>query len=63
MIDERRTQMTALRWAERLALPFAQLENLLHRTGKRAANQARTRASEEERELVRRLLDGELDER
>lgn len=63
MIGERRTQMTALRWAERFALPFAQLEDLLRRAGKRAEEQARTRVGMEERELVRRLLDGELDER
>lgn len=63
MIDERRTHMTALRWAERFALPYFQLEDLLKRAGKRAVSKAREQAGDAERELVRRLLDGELDER
>ncbi|MEU6451849.1 hypothetical protein [Streptomyces sp. NPDC046979] len=63
MIDERRTHMTALRWAERFALPFFQLEDLLRRAGERAVSKAREQAGDAERELVRRLLDGELDER
>lgn len=63
MIDERRTHMTALRWAERFALPFEELEDLIRLAGKRAEDRARAGAGEEERELVRRLLDGELDER
>ncbi|QMU78858.1 hypothetical protein GXW83_27325 [Streptacidiphilus sp. PB12-B1b] len=63
MINERRTHMTALRWAEQFALPFAELEDLIRLAGKRAEDRARARAGEEERELVRRLLDGELDER
>lgn len=63
MIDERRTHMTALRWAERFALPFFQLEDLLQRAGMRVVNKAREQAGETEHELVRRLLDGELDER
>ncbi|MEU6219077.1 hypothetical protein ABZ845_16370 [Streptomyces sp. NPDC047022] len=63
MIDERRAHMTALRWAERFALPFEELEDLIRLAGKRAEDQARAAAGDEERELVRRLLDGELDER
>ncbi|MFD0622200.1 hypothetical protein ACFQ2K_05885 [Streptomyces sanglieri] len=63
MIDERRTHMTALRWVERFALPFEELEDLIRLAGKRAEDRARAAAREEERELVRRLLDGELDER
>ncbi len=63
MIEERRTHMTALRWAERFALPFEELEDLIRLAGKRAEDRACAAAGAEERELVRRLLDGELDER
>ncbi|MGR3869461.1 hypothetical protein ACUXZZ_12800 [Streptomyces graminifolii] len=63
MIDERRTHMAALRWAERFALPFEELEDLIRLAGKRAEDRARAAVGQEERELVRRLLDGELDER
>ncbi|WP_030237198.1 hypothetical protein [Streptomyces sp. NRRL S-350] len=63
MIDERRTHMTALRWAERFALPFEELDDLIRSAGKRAEDRARAAAGQEERDLVRRLLDGELDER
>ncbi|MYQ55648.1 MULTISPECIES: hypothetical protein [unclassified Streptomyces] len=63
MIDERRKHMTAVRWAERFALPYFQLDDLLKRAGTRAVSKARVQAGDAERELVRRLLDGELDER
>ncbi|MFE0055384.1 hypothetical protein [Streptomyces sp. NPDC059003] len=63
MIEERRAHMTALRWAERFFLPFTQLEDLLRRAGERATARARRQVGEAERELGRRLLDGELDER
>ncbi|MFD9452697.1 hypothetical protein ACFWBC_06365 [Streptomyces sp. NPDC059985] len=63
MIAERRTQMTALRWAERFASPFHQLEDLLEKTGDAAVARARTKITDADRELVRRLLEGELDQR
>ncbi|MFD7240233.1 hypothetical protein ACFWAT_33590 [Streptomyces syringium] len=63
LIAERRTQVTALRWAERFAFPFHQLEDLLEKTGARAVERAREAITDADRELVRRLLEGELDQR
>lgn len=63
MLAERRTQMTALRWAERFAFPFHQLEDLLDKAGEAAGDRARAKITPADRDLVRRLLEGELDQR
>ncbi|MFJ1753313.1 hypothetical protein [Kitasatospora sp. NPDC088134] len=63
MIGERRTQMTALRWSEQFAFPFNQLEDLLGQAGPAAVARALAQATDADRELVRRLLDQELDQR
>ncbi|MER5867652.1 hypothetical protein [Kitasatospora sp. NPDC002040] len=62
-IGERRTHMTALRWAERFAFPFNQLQDLLDQAGPAAVARAAGQATDADRELVRRLLDQELDHR
>ncbi|WP_331758143.1 hypothetical protein OG225_42275 (plasmid) [Nocardia sp. NBC_01377] len=63
LLDQRRTQMTALRWAQRFAYPFSQLDNLLTTAGTAAVDRARTEIGPTQRELVARLFDKELDHR
>lgn len=61
LLDHRRTQLTALRWAQRFASPFQQLEDLLDKAGAAAVTQARQHVSQADREVVARLLGKELD--
>jgi hypothetical protein len=53
--------MTPLRWAQRFALPHAQLADLLDRAGNGAVGDARTSITAVQYELVERFLHRELD--
>ncbi|MGI8677637.1 MAG: hypothetical protein ACR2LX_02900 [Jatrophihabitans sp.] len=61
LIADRRAQMSALRWAERFAVPFTQLEDLLAQVSDNDVEAARRDATRSQRDLVIRLLSGELD--
>ncbi len=63
LLDRRRTQMTALRWAQRFAYPFGQLDELLTRAGDTAVECARAEIGPDHHALVARLFDKELDHR
>ena len=56
-LEQRRPGMTPLRWAQRYALPHAQLTDLLDRAGQAAAGDARTAATPDQRRLAQRFLD------
>jgi hypothetical protein len=60
-LGERRQAMTPLRWAERLALPYTQLSDLLKRAGDTAVQDARQAATPEHHKIVERFLNRELD--
>jgi hypothetical protein len=60
-LERRRAAVTPLRWAQRFALPHAQLTDLLGRAGTAAVADARAAITDAERELVDRFLDRELD--
>jgi hypothetical protein len=60
-LERRRAAVTPLRWAQRFALPHAQLTDLLGRAGTAAVADARAAVTAAERELVDRFLDRELD--
>ncbi|PZS22901.1 MAG: hypothetical protein DLM61_24990 [Pseudonocardiales bacterium] len=60
-LERRKAAVTPLRWAQRFALPHAQLADLLGRAGAAAVADARPAVTAAERELVDRFLDRELD--
>lgn len=60
-LERRKAAVTPLRWAQRFALPHAQLADLLERTGDAAVTDARAVITARESELVDRFLDRELD--
>jgi hypothetical protein len=60
-LDRRKTTVTPLRWAQRFALPHAQLGDLLNRAGTAAVIDARHAAAADQRQLVDRFLNRELD--
>ncbi len=62
-LHQRRGQIGALRWAERFAVPFTQLEDLLGKAGDAATERAQGETTDDHRALVARLLNGELDQR
>lgn len=57
----RRAGMTPLRWAQRYALPHAQLADLLQRAGSVAVADARATVTADDRQLITRFLNRELD--
>ncbi|MFI7681013.1 hypothetical protein HFP15_36920 [Amycolatopsis sp. K13G38] len=60
-LRQRKSAVTPLRWAQRFALPHAQLADLLDRAGPAAVADARHAATPEQRELAERFLRRELD--
>ncbi|MGW2463112.1 hypothetical protein ACWC2M_29510 [Streptomyces sp. NPDC001761] len=60
-LEARRQEMTALQWAERFALPHAQLADLLNQHDEQDVHDARARASDVQRAMVDRFLNRELD--
>lgn len=58
---DRKSAVTPLRWAQRFALPHAQLADLLDRAGPVAVADARNAATPAQRELAGRFLRRELD--
>jgi hypothetical protein len=60
-LAERRSQVTPLQWAQRLAAPHAQLADILARQGEAAVADARQSATDADRALVGRFLGRELD--
>ena len=60
-LERRKSAVTPLRWAQRFALPHAQLADLLDRAGTAAVADARSAVIAREREIVDRFLDRELD--
>ncbi len=62
LVQERRTQLSALRWAQRFAFPFAQLDDLLDQAGPAAVERARREITDTDRDTVVRLLNRELDQ-
>lgn len=62
LLNARRAEMTALRWAQRFAYPFTQLEDLLRQVGDDAVRRAAQQVGDTERDLVNRLLNRELDQ-
>lgn len=57
----RRSTMTPLAWAKRYGLAHTQLADLLDRAGKAAVADARSTATETQRELVQRFINRDLD--
>jgi hypothetical protein len=60
-IAERRAQLPALQWAQRFAAPHAQLADLLDQHSEAAVDDARAAVTDDDRALVARFLDRELD--
>lgn len=60
-LTERRDQMDKLQWARRFAAPFAQLADLLEEADAAAVEDARRDATDDDRALVERFLNRELD--
>ncbi|MBO0823794.1 MAG: hypothetical protein J2P27_08045 [Actinobacteria bacterium] len=60
-LERRRQSMAPLRWAGRFALRHSQLADLLGRAGPAALEEARASATSDQRQLVARFLDRELD--
>ncbi len=60
-LERRRAAVTPLRWAQRFAVPYTQLSDLLDRAGTTAVSAARNAITAAERELVDRFLARELD--
>ncbi len=60
-IEERRAQMPALQWAQRFAAPHAQLADLIGQHSKTVVDDARASATDDDRALVTRFLNRELD--
>ena len=60
-LAERRHHMTPLLWTTRLALPHAQLSDLLARYDEDELSAARAAITESHREMVGRFLNRELD--
>lgn len=57
----RRSELTPLQWAQRLALPHAQIADLLDRHDQVAVDDARAAATDDNQALVTRFLNRELD--
>lgn len=62
-LSARRPGMVPSRWAERYALPHAQLADLLDRAGPAAVADARASITDHHRRLAERFLNRELDQR
>lgn len=60
-LGSRKLAMTPLAWTARFLKPYAQLEDLIGRFGSAAADAARRGVTDEDRILVRRFLNRELD--
>jgi hypothetical protein len=60
-VQAKQDTTTPLRWAQRFALPHAQLGDLLDRAGHTAVADARRNITADQRELVDRFLNRELD--
>lgn len=60
-LADRRRAMTPLSWAERFALPFTQLTDLLARAGTAPVEQARQAATDDHHKSVQRFLNREMD--
>lgn len=60
-LERRKAAVTPLRWAQRFALPHAQLADLLGRAGAAAVADARAAVTVREQALVDRFLDRDLD--
>jgi hypothetical protein len=60
-LERRKKAVTPLRWAQRFALPHAQLADLLHRAGPTTVADAREAVTSAERQLAERFLNRELD--
>ncbi|WP_433206671.1 hypothetical protein ACQP1G_20485 [Nocardia sp. CA-107356] len=60
-LEARRAEMTPLSWAQRFALPHAQLADLISRHDDADIADARAAAGDADRALVERFLDRELD--
>jgi hypothetical protein len=60
-LDRRKSAVTPLRWAQRFAVPRAQLTDLLARASAPALADARNAVTGAERELIDRFLNRELD--
>jgi hypothetical protein len=60
-LETKRNEMSPLRWAQRFALPHAQLAELLDRAGPAAVQDARGQTTDDQQDLVERLLNRELD--
>ena len=60
-LERRKAAVTPLRWAQRFALPHAQLADLLGRAGAAAVTDARAAVTVREQALVDRFLDRDLD--
>lgn len=60
-LAQRRAAVTPLRWAQRFALPHAQLADLVHRAGSAAVTDARQTITTADRRLAERFLSRELD--
>ena len=60
-LERRKAAVTPLRWAQRFALPHAQLADLLGRAGAAAVTDARAALTVREQALVDRFLDRDLD--
>ena len=62
LLEQRRTQLAALRWAQRFAFPLTQLDDLLDQAGPAAVERARREITDAHRDTVTRLLNRDLDQ-
>ncbi|MET7774138.1 hypothetical protein [Nocardia sp. NPDC005366] len=62
-LHARKSEMTPLDWARRFALPHAQLAELINRHDSHDIEDARTDATDTDRDVVQRFLNRELDQR
>lgn len=60
LLEQKRSEMTALRWAQHFSYPMSQLDNLLDHAGA-AVEQAQQNITDADRALVARLLNREFD--
>jgi hypothetical protein len=61
LLQQRRNQVSALNWARRFSVPAARLDDLLASAGAAAVDAAQNQITNDHRDLVERLLAGELD--
>jgi hypothetical protein len=61
-LEARRAEVAPLEWAGRFALPHAQLVDLLGRFPSAAVQAARAAVTSQDRRLVERFLERELDQ-